>query len=128
MGRHNLERGKAIQILAGPGGDPDMEPDPNRKSGKAHRPTHSLGERQKPATYNSHGWSAEKAAFVPFAGKERTAEFIEFLRMYRGRDDPLAQLVPPVGRSLEMLGAVLTRTIWRPTTWTRMDSRERMCR
>ena len=51
MCRLNLERVEAIQIVAGPGGDPHLERDPNGQSGKAHHPAHSLGERQKPATY-----------------------------------------------------------------------------
>ena len=69
MRRLDLERGEAIQIVARLSGDPDVERDPHRQADKAHRPAHSLGERQKPATYYCHGWSAAKASLVPYADK-----------------------------------------------------------
>ena len=56
----DLERGEAIQIVACPGGVPDLEPDPIRQADQADRPTHSLGERQKPATYDCHGGQRQK--------------------------------------------------------------------
>jgi hypothetical protein len=60
MRRLDLERGEAIQIVARPSGVPDMERGPNRQADKADRPAHSLGERQKPGTYDCHGGQLQK--------------------------------------------------------------------
>src|SRR6185436_20071268 len=80
----NLERGKAIQIVARPGGDPDMERDPNCQADKADRPAHSLGERQKLATYYCHRWSARGAAFVPFVDRADRPDSLRFFAKATG--------------------------------------------